>query len=174
MLNVLRGAALVCVVLACACADDGSRAVGPSGAPPNVVGRPISGGGGSSGAGGSGGTSEPGACDNPEDLEALAAVVPSAELTFCAGLFCLPDLFDARRYQNCVSLCMTSEISELSLLCAVCYGESASCGLAARCTSLCQFNTCALPCLNCLQNAGCLDSFEACRGLPGSGCPSSP
>lgn len=132
------------------------------------------GGAGGASDGGIDGGIEAGACENPLDLDALAAAKVSSVTTSCTGLVCLNTLGNLLLHQQCVSNCVERNIPGLSSECSACYGDLAGCALDAFCYSVCQFNTCGLQCLNCLSSADCLTEFEACRGIPGDGCDGAP
>ncbi|MEM7138825.1 MAG: hypothetical protein AAF500_19770 [Myxococcota bacterium] len=158
-----------------ACAGEGVPAVASGGTDPDFPSRiVVPGTGGSAGAGGSGGAGgEPsslGACDNDSDVAALTGQNAVATATFCGGIFCISTIGDVQRHAQCVSDCIEERVVGLSTECAACYGDAAGCGLSQFCFGLCQVDTCSVGCLNCLGFAGCSDSFETCRGLPGNGC----
>lgn len=164
---------LTCVLLLLGCGSDSVVSLGQGGPARNILGRsPERGQGGAGGAldaGIDGGVST-GACDNPEDLTAIAMTNMNAVMTSCTGLVCLNTLGDPPRYEQCVDTCVESNASTISSECVDCYGRVARCGLEAFCLGVCQFNTCGLQCLNCLDFVGCLAEFEGCRGIPGSDC----
>jgi hypothetical protein len=169
---------LACALFVTACGSDAVPALGQSGPIPNIVGRTLTPGrGGTGGSGLNGGVDGgvdggvgAGACDNPADLDAVAAANLNAVTTFCTGLVCLITIGNSPSYEQCVNACVERNVQGLSSECADCYGGVARCGLDAFCLSVCQFNTCGLQCLNCLSFVGCLTEFEECRGLPGDGC----
>ncbi len=165
-----------CTLFITACGSNPVPALGQSGPIPDIVVRAVTPGqGGTGGSGLDGGVDGgvgAGACDNPADLDAVAAANLNAVTTFCTGLVCLTTIGNSPSYEQCVNECVERNVQGLSSECADCYGGVARCGLNAFCLSVCQFNTCGLQCLNCLSFAGCLTEFEECRGLPGDGCNS--
>lgn len=134
--------------------------------------------GGSGGAGGAGGDPESrGACDNASDVDAIEAAgralrdvardcgLPNNMSSFCASL-----IGTGGMYEECISDCVEGSVPGLSTDCSGCYGALERCGLASLCRTQCQLNNCSTLCLDCLNRAGCIEEYEACRGLPGDGC----
>jgi len=170
---------LACTLLVTACGNDSLPALGEGGPVRNVDSRSVDSGQGGTGGeldggvdGGLDGGVDAGACDNPADLDAITATNLNTVMTFCTGLACLNTIGDSLPYEQCVNACVAQNVPGLSFECTDCYGGVARCGLDAFCLSVCQFNTCGLQCLNCLDFAGCLTEFEECRGIPGNGCNS--
>jgi len=134
--------------------------------------------GGGGGAGGVGGGAL-GACDNDSDLEALEGVDDNPrDIARICGLPNNPSslcglIFNLQAYEECISECVEEEVPGLSTECATCYGALERCGVAQfpSCRTPCQQNSCGDSCLTCLEEAGCIEDFEDCRGLPGDGCP---
>lgn len=165
------------VLLVSACASDSLPVVG-GGAPQRSIHTRVlvPGQGGTGGAqdggidGGHDGGVDAGACDNLPDLDAIASTNLNAVMTSCTGLVCLNALLDPLRYEECVTGCVEFNVPTMSSECAACYGGVARCGFDAFCLGVCQFNTCGLQCLNCLNFTGCLAEFEDCRGIPGDSC----
>jgi hypothetical protein len=151
--------------------------VGPGTDPGVIVGGPPVTDAGMDGAvdGGEDGGEPLGACDNESDLEALdASIDDGRDIARICGwpnndtlLLCL----SLRPYDQCITECVADEIPDLSVECAACYGALERCGLQSFCQARCQFNGCTTQCLDCLNNAGCLEEYEECRGVPGDGCP---
>lgn len=119
-----------------------------------------------------------GACDNESDLEALEGVGNDARniARICGSVNNIPScVFTIQPYEECVTECVEEEVPGLSTECAACYGALEQCGRASFCQAQqCQFDGCSTLCLNCLNLAGCIEEFEACRGLPGDGCAGAP
>ncbi|KPK14791.1 MAG: hypothetical protein AMJ62_11865 [Myxococcales bacterium SG8_38] len=114
-----------------------------------------------------------GACNNQDDLAVIEDGTRLRDATrYCSFVFCAGLAGDGvfSRFSRCVTSCITMTVPELSSECAACYGNIESCGEEAFCRGRCQNNFCAPLCLECLNEAGCVSEFEACRGLPGSGC----
>lgn len=128
------------------------------------------GGVGGSGAGGPSG--EPvGACDNDSDLQVLASAGGVRDVARdCGILRCSGAIGDTNVYEACVEACIENDVQGISTECAGCYGEMERCGFESFCQLRCQSNTCSPMCLSCLNDAGCTEEFEACRGLTGSEC----
>jgi len=172
-------------ICAIGCADPSAPpTVSGSGDDLPIVGiRGTGGSGGSGGAGGIGGGtggSEPqGACDNASDLDAIEDAeesirniardcgLPNSPSSICASLI----IINGTQYGGCISECIEDRVPDLSSECAACYGAVEQCGLNSFCRTQCQLNTCSTFCLDCLENAGCIEEYEVCRGLPGDGCP---
>jgi len=173
---------LLCFALLLAgCSDSPPPSAGGGSNLPGV-GPGTGGAGGAGGAGGTGGVggAPRGACDNAKDIDAAeAAGVSLREVASSCGslanvsTFCDNFKFNAEQYEECVSDCVEDEVPGLSIECASCYGALERCGLVQfpSCRISCQQNLCSTLCLNCLNDAGCLEEYEDCRGLPGDGCP---
>ena len=137
------------------------------------------GAGGAGGAGGVGGVEPKGACDNASDLGAIETAGGSIRdvASDCGSLLnpssCSSLILNAPRYEQCITDCVEAEVPGLSTECASCYGALEGCGVQQipSCWTSCQNNTCSDLCLNCLTDAGCIEGYETCRGLPGDGCP---
>jgi hypothetical protein len=125
-------------------------------------------------AGTDGGASS-GACDNAGDLGAIEGASSTRNTAnACSANDCAFWIADPTQYEICVSTCVENGIRGLSPECAACYGGLERCSLEALCRPFCVNNdACNIACTSCLRNYGCSEEFEACRGLPGDGCPSS-
>lgn len=166
------------LVLVLGCADDTVPTAPGIGGPTPPGGFGGSGGsagtGGTGGDGGAGGEPEPrGACDNSTDLAAIEAAAQNLRdiASACgASLQCGSTTGISEQYGECVTDCVEVGVDGLSTECASCYGDLERCGLESFCRPQCQVNTCGTLCNDCLYNAGCIDEYERCRGLPGNSC----
>jgi len=166
------------------CSDPSTApAVAGGGGDLPITGIRPGGSGGSAGAGGigggAGGSETLGACDNGSDLDAIESAgeslrdiardcgLPNNPEFTCANLI----IINGPQYGDCIGECVEDRVPDLSSECAACYGGVEQCGLNAFCRTQCQLNTCGVRCLDCLENAGCIEEYEECRGLPGDGCP---
>jgi hypothetical protein len=168
---------LLIAALVAGCGEPSSAPAVPSGGggPVNVTGTNGSGGTGGGvgdvgGMGGAGGMAV-GACDNPSDLEALAAAGSVRDVARdCTVFRCAGTIANGTAYQACVESCIENDVPDLSSECVGCYGAMERCGLDSFCQLRCQSNTCNAMCLSCLRTAGCVEELEACRGIDGSEC----
>ena len=129
-----------------------------------------SGTGGNGGAGGAGGE-DAGACANDSDLQALAGAGSVRDVARDCGLFrCGGSVSDGDSFEACVDACLENDVQGVSSECAACYGALERCGLDSFCQLRCQSDTCSAMCLSCIDQAGCTEEFEACRGITGAEC----
>jgi hypothetical protein len=175
----MRASFALLLLFALACAPDADQPQAPptDGSGPVIIGPGTRPGGGAGGAGGDagaggeggqGGAAGPrGACVGDSDLDALDASAGGRTVAAgCAVNFvpaCNPN--DSVAYAGCISRCVARRIPGLSTGCSLCYGAAQACALDNTCTAACNLNACGRACLDCLGNAGCLDSLDACTGL---------
>lgn len=124
------------------------------------------GGGGMGGVGGAGAIGPLGACNNPDDLMALANLGDPSEARRASATCGTTECSGVVDETTCVSratICVGNRIPGLSLECSTCYGELAWC--AGACNISCASNPCE-GCLTCGQGsyAQCLEDLSACAG----------
>lgn len=125
-----------------------------------------SGTGGSGGSGGSGGTPPMGACDNTDDVNALAALQPTNARQIAANCGigeCSPLLSMEAAFKTCVDGCVGRAVAGLSTECSSCYGDLAWCS-GSECLTACQPNSCTPLCLACDGYDACIIALDACAG----------
>lgn len=100
----------------------------------------------------------PTVCGNDSDEAVEAEYDILVEATNCSfGCIFDPDV------AGCVGSCVNMATG-LSPACALCYGESAECGIAA-CTAECAVNQTAPECTACLD-VNCIPDFDLCASVP--------
>jgi len=113
-----------------------------------------------------------GACDNQDDVDALALLQPSNArqvaanrgLVSCSHLVALP-----AEFVNCVTGWVEQDVPGLSSECAACYGDLAWCSLG--CLTACNVNSCTPLCLTCTDYDVCLAELDQCAGRRSLDCP---
>jgi len=113
-----------------------------------------------------------GACDNQDDVDALALLQPSnarqvaanCGLVMCSHLLALP-----AEFVNCVTSCVERAVPGLSSECSACYGDLAWCSVG--CLTPCNVNSCTPLCLTCPDYGLCLDELNQCAGRTSLDCP---
>ncbi len=115
-----------------------------------------------------------GACNNTDDVAALAVLVPSnarqvaadCGLKSCSAESGLQDPFT-----TCVSDWVEQAVAGLSSDCSNCYGDFTWCSMA--CLGLCDVNSCDPLCIACLStsSAGCIQELNQCAGRMSNDCP---
>lgn len=105
------------------------------------------------------------ACLNVADLDILSNL-NMVQVGGNCGVSCLfsPDP------AACTATCVKNQTG-VSNGCAQCFGEIAECAID-NCVSACATNPAAPACLACQQNAGCVQTFNECAGIPASTLPS--
>lgn len=134
------------------------------------------GGAGLGGNGGAGGVEAPGACENEDDLMALAALGDPSEArrasATCGTTVCSGSVSQSQCVEDATT-CLTGRIDGISEPCATCYADLAWCA-GLLCNPLCSLNPCG-DCLTCGGGsyAQCLETLSACTGpLPAECAPS--
>jgi hypothetical protein len=135
----------------------------------------IGGSGGNGGIAGTGGIGPTGACNNVDDLAALAALLPSnarqvsanCGITVCSSASGSQDAFT-----TCTSGCVEQAVTGLSSECSNCYGEYAWCN-SLPCLNACASNSCSTLCQATCPgyDAMCIDALKQCDGLLLDDCP---
>jgi|GEM_PF-6325755 len=100
-----------------------------------------------------------GACNNSADL----AIIGSADVQGASrncGFTCISN----PNFRQCVRDCLV-DATHLSTECADCYAGIAEC-TKDHCMLQCATNPDSTTCRQCLQDAGCIDAFLNCSGLP--------
>jgi hypothetical protein len=100
------------------------------------------------------------ACTNTEDRAIIEGgeVDVQGEATTC-GIRCLTDSDPVGCSAPCVS-----EATGLSLECSTCYAFMISCTME-HCLSDCMADPGGETCVTCLEDAGCIGTFDECTGL---------
>jgi hypothetical protein len=102
-----------------------------------------------------------GACTNSSDM----AIIENPDIdvqgqTTTCGMGCLSDPDRRTCTVNCVV-----DATGLSAACADCYAGMAACAME-HCIAQCAANPDSPGCRSCLEDAGCVDDFLTCSGLP--------
>lgn len=144
----------------------GTGGAGGSGATGGSAGNG-GGNGGMGGIGGVGGIGTLDACNNPDDLMALASLGDPSEARRVSATCGTTECSGVVDETVCVSratICVGNRIPGLSLECSTCYGELAWCA-GLFCNTECASNPCE-GCLTCGQGSylQCLEDLSACAG----------
>ena len=137
------------------------------------------GNGGMAGNGGVGGAVTPGACESPNDIAALIALIPGSNARQVAADCalnepqCQPFLTNEEAFTNCVRDCVVLNVPGLSPECATCYGELGWC--AGACNVNCVLDACnETVCEDCTQGGSnypqCFARLNECAGRPSRDC----
>ncbi len=131
--------------------------------------------GGNGGVAGTGGIGRMGACNNVDDLAALASLLPinARQVAANCGLVsCSDSMLGQAAFTTCVSDCVEQAVTGLSSDCSSCYGEYAWCN-SLLCLNACASNSCSLLCQATCPgyDAMCIDALKQCEGLLLDDCP---
>lgn len=129
--------------------------------------------GGNGGVGGTGGAVSVGACNNGNDVNALAALQPSNARQVaanCGLASCSNLILDQAAFTTCVNDCVELAVAGLSSDCSSCYGELAWCSRLG-CLTPCASNSCAPLCLTCSGYSACVNALNECAGRASIDCP---
>jgi hypothetical protein len=151
----------------------GASGAGGTGGSGGVGGQAGSGGqAGAGGRGGAGGGASVGACDNQDDVAALAALLPDNARRIAAecGVAFQNQIESEEDFTAEVASCVEQAVAGLSSGCAACYGELAFCG-GLNCLIACQADSCSTPCLTCPGYDACVVQLSQCAGRMSTDCP---
>ncbi|MGB3052651.1 MAG: hypothetical protein WBB42_16740 [Polyangiales bacterium] len=130
---------------------------------------------GGGGSGGTGGIAPMGACDNTDDLIALASIQlgNARQIAAKCGTVDCSGVVDEAMFLTCATSCVEADVPNLSTECATCFSELALCS-GLLCNTACAGNPCVVDCQECNEGADyrqCLQALTQCAGQLPSDCP---
>jgi hypothetical protein len=172
MLRFALAPAFALLMTVSGCGDDGGgggdtgtgsmdSSMGEDGGGGTDSGAATDSGGGTTDSGGGtadgGGGMAMGACTNSADMAAIDAMDTAAVAESC-GRSCFGR-------ETCVTECVRDMLG-VSMECAQCFGDTGSC-TTENCLTACLGGDEAR-CTSCRREAGCIEEFETCSGIPGA------